>query len=63
MHFLQNVETVILKTAVERQRRGFIPAWGKRSVAPGQVSLFFIRAEGPDYEKEDKDLDSTGFQP
>jgi hypothetical protein len=40
-----------LKTADESQRRGFIPAWGKRSVAPGQVSLFFIRAEGPNYEK------------
>jgi hypothetical protein len=30
-----------LKIAVERQRRGFIPAWGKRSVAPGKASPLF----------------------
>ncbi len=30
------------KIEVERQRRGFIPAWGKHSVTPGEVSLSFI---------------------
>jgi hypothetical protein len=37
----------ILKTAVERQRRGLIPAWGQRSVAPGKVSLFFFFRNSP----------------
>jgi hypothetical protein len=42
---------MILKIAVERQRRGLIVAWGKRSVAPGYDVPLFIRAESPNYEK------------
>jgi hypothetical protein len=51
------------QTTVERQRREIIPATGKQSVAPEKTFLFSVRTEGPDYEKEEKDLDSSDFQP
>jgi len=38
---------MILKIAVERQRRVSYRPGTERSVAPGKRSLFFVRAEGP----------------
>jgi hypothetical protein len=48
---------------VERQRRGFIPAWGKRSVAPGTVSLLLQGLKARTMKKRKKTLIVRAFSP